>query len=756
MTVSLSHNGASATAMSCSGSALLEDLIEECTNRLQRGEVVDIEALARDHPGQADRLRRILPSLQMMAEIGHSAVREITGLALPADGTPGLGELGDFRIIREVGRGGMGVVYEAIQVSLNRRVALKVLPFAAAMDPTQLRRFQTEALAAAQLHHTNIVPVYSVGCERGVHYYAMQFIEGQTLAALIGECRGMEQGWHRLPACDSGGHGQDARASPGARATSIAPIRGRGYFRTVAELGIQAAEALDYAHKVGIIHRDIKPANLLLDESGKLWITDFGLARFQEDSGLTMTGDLLGTLRYMSPEQALAKRGYLDHRTDIYSLAVTLYELLTLRPAIEGTDRQELLRRIAQDEPTPPRKHNPAIPRELETILLKAMSKEPEWRYATAKDLVDDLRRFLDDKPITARRPSFMELAAKWSRRHATLVASAVIVLLLTLLAVASGTFLLAREHARTRTALHEARLQQYRAQQNFHHAVNGVARVIAPLSDESIERVAAVVELRRRMFDRAGDFYRNLRNSSPTDPWLRHEAIDATLHLAGLYASLAQDESLAEKVYREAITLSGRLVADYPDQAAHHNQNGQTHNILGGFLGQLGRRDEAAEEFACAASSYDHAWVLDPHSLDSLIYSASFLVMCPVAQLRNPARAARLAREGIAQDQRYASYNQWINLGIALYRLGDCDGAIHALEHSASLRSGGDSFEWFVLAMAHSQLGHREAARRWHERAIRWMGGYRPTDSDLHILEVESAVLLGEAELPPDVFAWP
>ena len=183
-------------------------------------------------------------------------------------------------------------------------------------------------------------------------------------------------------------------------------------------LGIQAAEALDHAHKVGIVHRDIKPANLLLDVQGRLWVTDFGLARLQDDAGLTITGDLLGTLRYMSPEQALAKRGYLDHRTDIYSLGATLYELVTLRPAVDGQDRQEVLRKIAQDEPTRPRCVNPNVPRELETILLKAMKKEPESRYSMAQELADDLRRFLDDNPIRAKRPSLAERAAKWSTRN--------------------------------------------------------------------------------------------------------------------------------------------------------------------------------------------------------------------------------------------------------------------------------------------------------------------------------------------------
>ena len=228
----------------------------------------------------------------------------------------------------------------------------------------------------------------------------------------------------------------------------------RARFRLVAELGIQAAEALDHAHRLGIVHRDIKPANLLLDVRGNLWITDFGLARLQDEAGLTVTGDLLGTIRYMSPEQALAHRGTVDHRTDIYALGVTLYELLTLRPAVAGTDRQELLRRIAQEEPTAPRRLDPGIPRELETILLKAMAKEPGNRYATARDLVDDLRRFLADRPIRARRPTAWEHLVKWARRHPAVVGSALIVSTLALVGSSLGTVLVWREQGRTRAAL--------------------------------------------------------------------------------------------------------------------------------------------------------------------------------------------------------------------------------------------------------------------------------------------------------------
>ena len=186
-------------------------------------------------------------------------------------------------------------------------------------------------------------------------------------------------------------------------------MRDRAFCRKVARLGIEAADALEHAHALGVLHRDIKPANLLIDREGSVWITDFGLARFSGDSSLTGTGDIVGTLRYMSPEQALARRGVVDQRTDIYALGATLYELLTLRPAFGGRDHQELLRQIALDEPIPPRRLNPAVPRDLETIVLKAMAKDPSGRYATAQELSEDLKRFLNDDPIKGRRPGPVE-----------------------------------------------------------------------------------------------------------------------------------------------------------------------------------------------------------------------------------------------------------------------------------------------------------------------------------------------------------
>jgi serine/threonine protein kinase/WD40 repeat protein/tetratricopeptide (TPR) repeat protein len=414
------------SALPTSADPAFDLLVDELIARLQAGEPPDWPALAREHPEYVGRLRSMAGALQALGDLsraGSSALSGVAPLAGAEEAVPGV--LGDFRILREVGRGGMGVVYEAEQVSLNRRVALKVLPFAATLDPRQLERFRHEARAAALLHHPHIVPVHGVGCERGVHYYAMQLIEGCSLAAVI-------QGW-RGPAEEGKGPtgeptgpyvGGGPETRPLAARDTVPHRQAPKPFRRIAELVAQAAEALEYAHTMGVVHRDVKPANLLLDTGGNAWVTDFGLARLGEGPGLTLTGDLLGTLRYMSPEQALARHGLVDHRTDVYSLGATFYELLTLRPAIDRSSKQEILHRLAFEEPVAPRKRDRSIPADLETVALKALAKDPQERYATAQGLADDLRRWLADQPILARPPGPWQRLRRWSRRHRPLVAA--------------------------------------------------------------------------------------------------------------------------------------------------------------------------------------------------------------------------------------------------------------------------------------------------------------------------------------------
>jgi tetratricopeptide (TPR) repeat protein len=326
------------------------------------------------------------------------------------------------------------------------------------LDRQQLNRFKNEARAAGTLDHPNIVAIHSVGAERGVHYYAMQLIEGQSLAQVVEQLRrksirspssvpgpdkdrtmqhAMEK-WATLPFPMDSDH-QTSDTAPIAQLSTLPDFSSKEYFRTVAQLGIQAAEALDHAHQNGILHRDIKPANLLVDDTGKLWITDFGLARMEQDAGMTMTGDILGTLRYMSPEQALAKRVVVDHRSDIYSLGVTLYELLTLQPAFTGDDRHQLLRQIADDEPKPLRDINPRIPDDLQTIVLKAIEKEVVDRYGTAQQMRNDLLAFLQHRPIIARRATLAHRVTKWLRRHRRIALATTAILLSWTLALGTG-----------------------------------------------------------------------------------------------------------------------------------------------------------------------------------------------------------------------------------------------------------------------------------------------------------------------------
>jgi serine/threonine protein kinase/WD40 repeat protein/tetratricopeptide (TPR) repeat protein len=394
-------------------------LVDELIARLQAGEALDWPAIAREHPECAARLRSLSVALEALGDLSgasDSALAAVPPRSGREDFVPGV--LGDFHLLREVGRGGMGVVYEAEQVSLNRRVALKVLPLAGTMDPRQLERFRHEARAAALLHHPHIVPVYGVGCERGVHYYAMQLIEGCSLAAVIEGRRGPIAA-AGPPAPGAAG----AQTRPAAAPTTVPILQAPNRFRRIAELIAQAADALEYAHTMGVVHRDVKPANLLLDTGGNVWVTDFGLARLGEGPGLTLSGDLLGTLRYMSPEQALARHGLVDHRTDVYSLGATLYELLTLHPAVDGASKHEILHRLAFEEPVAPRQFDRSIPAELETVALKALARDPQERYATAAELADDLRRWQADRPILARPPGLFQRARKWSRRHRPLVA---------------------------------------------------------------------------------------------------------------------------------------------------------------------------------------------------------------------------------------------------------------------------------------------------------------------------------------------
>jgi serine/threonine protein kinase/Flp pilus assembly protein TadD len=598
-------------------------ILEVYLAELEQGCMPHPDALLAQYPEHAERLRAYLNKLDLL----HEAATSLRGSPV-AEGADGAidgtspGRLGDYTILREVGRGGMGLVYEAFQVSLSRRVALKVLPFAAALDPRQLQRFRKEAQAAAQLSHPNIVPIFGIGSEKGIHYYAMQFIEGRTLAAVIREMRQGTQinlaepteaasmgGPCSRPALNgsaqakkTGGNGHVAKIlppeSPGATAPCSASAARLScplstglsttmpaFFRAVAEIGIQVAEALEHAHQMGVVHRDIKPANLLVDGQGKVWVTDFGLAQFRSSADLTRTGDLVGTLRYMSPEQALAKRGLVDQRTDIYSLGATLYELLTLNPLFEGRDREELLRQIAFEDPCSPRRWNRSVPVDLETILLKTTTKDPAGRYATAQELADDLNRFLRDEPIHARRPTLRQRVAKSCRRHRAVLITTVTVALLGLTA---STLMFWQGKVRTQREAKETR---------------AVADEMYTFLQTWLGFEPYVEEIQRKPLEAVLAFYEKFAKSDGADPEDRYKAAQASHRVGEIHLALAQwppQESAqhyraAEEAANQAIARLEPLAAKYPTDFQYQQELADSHMTLGAVL-QATRRSDAAE----------------------------------------------------------------------------------------------------------------------------------------------------------------
>jgi serine/threonine protein kinase/WD40 repeat protein len=422
-------------------SRLLAQLAGEFSARLRQGEQPGVDDYVEHYPHLAERIRALFPTLMLL-----QGLTDVT----PSGAVPQAAEhlapgaiLGPYRIEREIGRGGMGVVYEAVHQVLDRRIALKVLR-TDGLASGGMERFLREAQTAAGLHHTNIVPVFDLGQVAGVPYYAMQLIAGRGLDRVL---RDEEE----VPTLSV--------STANAIATGAAPARPtarRAPVRQVVEWGVQAADGLAYAHQRGVIHRDIKPSNLILDDQGIVWITDFGLARRVEDVALTRSGALLGTPRYMSPEQAQAARLPVDRRTDIYSLGATLYELATGQHAFDAPSPLEVVLAIIDHPPVPPRRLAPDLPRDLETIILKAMAKRPADRYQDAADLAEDLRRCQRGEPIRARRIGPVRRLVRWSRRN-PVVAGLLLTVLVTLTAgIGVASFFAVEAHNRRDEAIGE------------------------------------------------------------------------------------------------------------------------------------------------------------------------------------------------------------------------------------------------------------------------------------------------------------
>ncbi len=566
------------------------ELAESFLARHRRGEHPTVEDDAAAHPELAGEIRRLFPALLLMEEL-KPATTDDNFTSAPA-------RLGDYRILREVGRGGMGVVYEAEQESLGRRVALKVLGAHGPRDPKHLLRFQREARAAAKLHHTNIVPVFGVGESEGMHYYVMQFIPGLGLDAVLGEiqrlqdpgptperkdgsCCVIRRGRARaalmarsllsgrfplacvpdepcqrqdLASSDPAGSVSPATSStsvvlPGPFGPSATADSHRRYTRSVAMIGIQVAEALEYAHHQGTLHRDIKPSNLLLDGQGRVWVADFGLAKASDSDDLTHPGDIVGTLRYMAPERF---EGRCDARSDVYSLGLTLYELLARRPAFDRIDRAELIRQVTCEEPPRLRRLDPTVPRDLETIVHTAIEREPARRYAGAAALADDLQRFLDSRPIRARRISRAEHAWRWCRRNPA--AAALVATICALFALAAAWWT-------------ESAHRQGRARQSVESAVEQAATWLR--QGHWNEAKAVLLQADGRLYDAGLLRLRSQFKHSLYDLGLAAKVEDIRLRRTGLLEGPSHHRSTARE-YAAVFEEARSKIADDRTAAEH------------------------------------------------------------------------------------------------------------------------------------------------------------------------------------------
>ncbi len=514
-----------------------------------------------------------------------SAARTGGDRAVPSH-TP---DIDGYRITGVMGQGGMGIVYRAVQTKLNRTVALKVLPaMIGAASPSAVARFRREATAAARLHHTNIIPIYDFGESKDAYFYAMELITGQPLNILIkrfaehhAETASHAQLAHLLISVTSQAESSlppamtvgSSAAEPLSTSAATTGSRGRLYYRQVARWMADASDALHYAHSQGIIHRDIKPANLILSADGRIMVADFGLAKSVDEESVTVTGSLLGTVRYLSPEQAMARRIPIDHRTDIYSLGATMYELLCFQPAYPGSDDKQVLSAIITRDPTSPRKIAGGVPHELDTICLKAMEKSPDTRYPTARALADDLRRYTHDLPIVAKRPGPIARSIKFVRRHKAAVTAATAMVFLALM------FLVLVYVNRER---HQAISEELRA------------RVVDLLSS-----ALYLHEKRPPEWEKAAKVYEDALRLDPDNV--------ETLHN---YARMNKDRfnavpSSSDDLLEEALALCERaLVID-----AHHEKVWNTKGVLHKKLAQYPEAIEAYEQSIALAPQHGYAW---------------------------------------------------------------------------------------------------------------------------------------------------
>jgi serine/threonine-protein kinase len=589
---------------------------------------------------------------------------------------------GDYELIRELGRGGMGVVYKARQISLNRPVALKMIKAAALASGDERRRFQNEAEAIATLDHPHIVPILEVGDHYGQRYFTMKLIGGTSLDKKLAE------------------YGADPTLA--------------------ARLMRQAAQAVHHAHQRGILHRDLKPANILLDERSEPFVTDFGLAkRVEGDSELTLSGAIIGTPGYMAPEQASGQRGAVTTASDVYGLGAVLYALLTGRAPFRSDSVTEVLRQVREQPPVPPSRLNPRTPRDLEIICLKCLEKDPARRYPSAAELAEDLRRFEAGETVRARPVGRPERLWRWCRREPALAALA--------LALVAGLLGVATQWHRAEAHLKEALRQRgraeahlansleqrsraeknarkevaasRRAQGRFDLAMTVLENLETITKDSALLREPRLEGLRSRLLQTALDFYQKLQSSLEEDasPGARLQLFEAYLSVAHLTWELGrQGEALA--TYRRALALVEQIAAAAPADAEARSALARCHTRIGFTFRTMARPAEALRAYEQAREIQDSLVRDHPETARYREFLSWTLSQLGVIELEfgRPAEAIGLHRQAIAIHEALVGRDP----DVAVYRndLGYC---------------------WRCLSQALAASGDREAALRMAAQAV-------------------------------------
>ncbi len=522
---------------------------------------------------------------QMIGAAAAAAILTQTKAVTPArsvDVSDFVGGVPGYEILEELGRGGMGVVFRARQIELDRIVALKTIRPDCSASEDERRRFRIEAEAAAALDHPNIVPIFEVGEHRGWHFYSMKLVEGGCLARRLAE----------------------GLLAPSAAAGLVA----------------QAARAVAAAHRQGILHRDLKPANILIDADGRLHLTDFGLAkRIESDSGLTRSGAVVGTPSYMSPEQASGRTRALTTATDVYSLGAILYQTLTGRPPFRGDSVMDTLDQVRRCEPARPRTFRPGLDRDLETICLKCLEKDPARRYRSADALGDDLDRWLRNEPIAARPTTIWRCAVKWARRRPAVAALTGLVVTVASVGLAGVVTQWRRAEVKSVAAMaaeQVARGEARRAEDNFRLAMDTVDRYLSRVSEDRLLAVPGLQPLRRELLEAASRFYKELADRHQQDPRARAALVAALSRLSRIKADLgASTEAIAAQ--EEAVRLAALLVAASPTDAAVKARRAEVLEDLGDLHYHFGSAARGVEEVTQARELFANLEQASPGNVE-------------------------------------------------------------------------------------------------------------------------------------------